>query len=72
MLTGTIFISGEVCPKFVFKKMGKGTKIVKNIPFKAKKLAKKFWPGPLTLVLVKKNNISSLSGEVNSLLYLSL
>ena len=33
--------------------------IVKNIPFKAKKLAKKFWPGPLTLVLEKKNKISN-------------
>ena len=32
--------------------------ITKNIPFKAKKLAKKFWPGPLTLVLNKKNKIS--------------
>ena len=33
--------------------------IVKKIPFKAKKLAKKFWPGPLTLVLEKKNKISN-------------
>ena len=33
--------------------------ITKNIPFKAKKLAKKFWPGPLTLVLEKKNKVSN-------------
>jgi L-threonylcarbamoyladenylate synthase len=32
-------------------------KIAKNIPTFAKKLAEKFWPGPLTLVLEKKKNI---------------
>ena len=34
--------------------------IAENIPHKAYQLAKKFWPGPLTLVLPKKNNIPSI------------
>ncbi len=34
--------------------------IAENIPYKAYQLAKKFWPGPLTLVLPKKNNIPSI------------
>ena len=43
--------------------------IVKNILFKAKKLAKKkFWPGPLTLVLEKKNKISNTVWLENQLL----
>ncbi len=32
-------------------------KIVIDIPITAKKLIKKFWPGPLTLVLKKKKNV---------------
>lgn len=35
-------------------------KIVVNIPPIAYQLAKQFWPGPLTLVLEKKSNISNL------------
>ncbi len=34
--------------------------LVANFPEKAKKLAKAFWPGPLTLVLKKKSNIPDL------------
>ncbi len=34
--------------------------IAKNIPKKARLLAKEFWPGPLTLVLEKQDGISSL------------
>ncbi len=35
-------------------------KVAKNIPETAIKLAKEFWPGPLTLVLEKQNHISDL------------
>lgn len=34
--------------------------IVSYVPTKAKKLAEAFWPGPLTLVLPKKNTLSDL------------
>ena len=33
---------------------------VKSIPFEAKILADKFWPGPLTLVLKKKESVNSV------------
>lgn len=36
------------------------TEVAKNIPPKAIKLAKHFWPGSLTLVLPKKSNIPSI------------
>jgi L-threonylcarbamoyladenylate synthase len=36
-------------------------KYVANIPAQAKKLADCFWPGPLTLLLKKKNNIPELA-----------
>jgi len=36
------------------------SKIVKSVPNKAQLLADAFWPGPLTLVLPKKDTISSL------------
>ncbi|RZN82334.1 MAG: threonylcarbamoyl-AMP synthase [Winogradskyella sp.] len=35
-------------------------KIVKHVPVKAKLLAENFWPGPLTLVLKKKDTIPDL------------
>jgi L-threonylcarbamoyladenylate synthase len=35
-------------------------KVAKNIPYKAYILAEHFWPGPLTLLLPKKEKISSL------------
>ena len=35
-------------------------KIATVFPEKAKKLAEKYWPGPLTLVLPKKESISSI------------
>jgi L-threonylcarbamoyladenylate synthase len=35
-------------------------KLAKEIPTNAKKLIEKFWPGPLTVVLSKKNNISDI------------
>ena len=34
--------------------------LTKDIPLEAKKLAKKFWPGPLTIVLKKKDNIPDI------------
>jgi len=34
--------------------------IAQKIPQKAYQLAQKFWPGPLTLILPKKNNIPSI------------
>jgi L-threonylcarbamoyladenylate synthase len=34
--------------------------VAKNIPEKALHLAKRFWPGPLTLLLAKKSHISDL------------
>jgi len=36
------------------------TKVAKDIPDKAYQLAKAFWPGPLTLVLNKKENIPNI------------
>jgi L-threonylcarbamoyladenylate synthase len=38
--------------------------VAKNIPEKALQLAKRFWPGPLTLLLAKKSNISDLLTSV--------
>lgn len=35
-------------------------KVTKHLPEKAEKLAKAFWPGPLTLLLPKNNSISNL------------
>ena len=36
------------------------TTIAQNIPDKAHQLAEAFWPGPMTLILPKKSNISDL------------
>jgi L-threonylcarbamoyladenylate synthase len=35
-------------------------KLAKEIPSSAKKLAERFWPGPLTIVLLKKENIPDI------------
>ena len=35
--------------------------LAKNVPEKAKKLAEKFWPGPLTMVLPKKEEVPDLA-----------
>ncbi|WP_102401451.1 L-threonylcarbamoyladenylate synthase [Haloimpatiens massiliensis] len=35
--------------------------LVKNIPYIAKKLMEKFWPGPLTLILEKSDNIPDVT-----------
>jgi L-threonylcarbamoyladenylate synthase len=35
-------------------------KLVTKIPFKAKKLIKRFWPGPLTVVLLKKEEVPEI------------
>ena len=35
-------------------------KIVKKLPFKAKKLIDKFWPGPLTIVVEKKESVPGI------------
>lgn len=37
--------------------LDKISKVVSSFPDSAKKLAKKFWPGPLTMILPKHNNI---------------
>lgn len=43
------------------KELSELKKYVAEIPTKAKQLAEKFWPGPLTLVLPKKNIIPDLT-----------
>jgi L-threonylcarbamoyladenylate synthase len=35
-------------------------KLVKEIPLKAKKLVEKFWPGPLTVVLLKEEDVPDI------------
>jgi L-threonylcarbamoyladenylate synthase len=35
-------------------------KLVKEIPLKAKKLVEKFWPGPLTVVLLKEEHVPDI------------
>src|SRR4030065_2032314 len=35
-------------------------RLVKEIPSPAKKLMKRFWPGPLTVVLVKKEEVPDI------------
>ena len=39
---------------------GRLNDLVKEIPIKASELAKRFWPGPLTLVLKKQNHIPDI------------